>query len=233
MQSICMLAPVIFLYNEWMWWHVCSYADTHISAFNHTVSNVATGHISESGANTDKGLFSATYSPAALHLLPFVYMFLCVHWTCKWGDMWCSYAFLPPSSWIILQPPTGDPKRARKRDGRANEKCRRKYAQYNSRALCMCSMCTICLSGCMLTTLMQGTVDHYAAVITEMAHLWCITKEKCDYGDVRKHTCMPCSMFEAPIVCLLLTIDKLQLAALLPEKMMKADSILWHAYFVF
>lgn len=44
---------------------------------------------------------------------------------------------------------------------------------------------------------------------------------------------MPCNMFEAPVVCLLLTIDKLQLAALLPDKIMKADSILWNAYFFY
>lgn len=40
-------------------------------------------------------------------------------------------------------------------------------------------------------------------------------------------------MFEAPVVCLLLTIDKLQLAALLPDKMMNADSILRNAYFFY
>lgn len=40
-------------------------------------------------------------------------------------------------------------------------------------------------------------------------------------------------MFEAPAVCLLLTIDKLQLAALLPDKIMNADSILWNAYFFY
>ncbi len=128
-----------------MWWHVCSYTAAHISAGDHAASSGATGHSWESGANDNKGLLRChVFSCSSLHLSQCVCM--CVWQACNWKDMWCSYAFLLPRSWItlpqLLQPSAWGPLREKTRDRRATEeKCRRlKYVESKSCVLCMYSM---------------------------------------------------------------------------------------------
>ena len=56
-----------------------------------------------------------------------------------------------------------------------------------------------------------------------------IKKGQSDRGDVRKYTCTPTVCLRL-LECLLLTTDKLQLAMMLDEKIMKADSMLRYMY---